>query len=296
MISESMHQPMFPGDQFASHYATVNGLRMHYIDEGQGDAVVLVHGNPTWWYYFRNLITVLRKRFRVIVPDHIGSGMSDKPRSFEYTLKNHIDNLAALFDRLHLSTTSLVLHDWGGAIGLGAAAQREVGLEKLVILNTAAFRSNRIPLRIRVCRWPLIGALLVKGCNAFARGATFMAVAQPMKRDLAAAYVKPYTSWKTRIGVHEFVKDIPLHPRHRSYQTLVDVERYVDRLAGNPPEMAIIWGGRDFCFNDHFYHEWRRRFPAAHSHYFDDCGHYILEDGAGRVEPLIENFLSGSST
>ena len=135
MISESMHQPMFPGDQFASHYATVNGLRMHYIDEGQGDAVVLVHGNPTWWYYFRNLITVLRKRFRVIVPDHIGSGMSDKPRSFEYTLKNHIDNLAALFDRLHLSTTSLVLHDWGGAIGLGAAAQREVGLEKLVILN-----------------------------------------------------------------------------------------------------------------------------------------------------------------
>lgn len=283
---------MLPDYPFTSRYATINGVRMHYLDEGRGDVVTLVHGNPTWSFYFRRVIALLSTRFRVIVPDHIGSGWSDKPQLFDYTLKNHIDNLAALFDELGVNKTSLVVHDWGGAIGLGTIALHHIGLEKLVILNTAAFRSSRIPLRIRICRWPLLGDVLVKGCNGFAAAATFMAVAEPMQKEIAAAYVKPYSSWRNRIGVHEFVKDIPMKPGHRSYQTLVDIEHYVDELVQEPPPMAIIWGGKDFCFNRSFYDEWRRRFPTAENHYFDNYGHYILEDGAGRVEPIIGKFLS----
>lgn len=265
---------------------------MHYLDEGQGEVVTLVHGNPTWSFYYRHVISLLSKHFRVIVPDHIGCGLSDKPESFDYTLKNHIDNLSALLNELGVKKTSMVVHDWGGAIGLGTAAFHAIEIEKIVILNTAAFRSNRIPLRIRICRWPLCGEFLVKGLNGFAVAATFMAVTQPMGKDIAAAYVKPYSSWKNRIAVHEFVKDIPLKPEHRSYRTLVELERYLDRLAEEPPPMAIIWGGKDFCFNDHFYNEWRRRFPNAEYHYFKQYGHYILEDGMGDVEPIIDKFLS----
>lgn len=282
---------MIPDFQFNSQYVTVNGARMHYVDEGKGETVTLVHGNPTWSYYYRNIIKLLSKRYRVIVPDHIGCGLSDKPSSFAYTLKNHIDNLSALLCELGVKKTSLIVHDWGGAIGLGAAAFHDIELEKLVVLNTAAFRSTRIPLRISICRWPLLGDFLVKGLNGFAVAATFMAVARPMKREVAAAYVKPYSSWRNRIAVHEFVKDIPLKPGHRSYQTLVDLERYVDGLADQPPPMIILWGGKDFCFNDHFYEEWRRRFPTAEYHYFENFGHYILEDGKGFVEPIIEKFL-----
>jgi len=283
---------MLPEFQFKSRYVTINGHRMHYIDEGRGDVITMVHGNPTWSYYFRHLVAALSKNYRVIVPDHIGCGLSAKPQTFEYTLKNHIDNLAALLNTLGITSTSLIVHDWGGAIGLGAAALHRIEIEKLVVLNTAAFRSTRIPLRIRICRWPLVGAFLVRGLNGFARTASFMAVTNPMSRETAAAYVQPYSSWGNRVAVHEFVRDIPLKEGHRSYQTLVDLERFVDKLAENPPPMTIIWGGRDFCFNDHFYNEWRSRFPAAEHHYFENHGHYILEDGHGQVEPIIETFFA----
>lgn len=288
MLADSL---MLPEYQFNSRYLNVNGHRMHYLDEGDGETVVLVHGNPTWSYYYRNLAKLLSKRFRVVVPDHIGCGLSDKPASYDYTLKNHIDNLSVLLTQLGIRKTSLVVHDWGGAIGLGAAALHNLEVEKLVVLNTAAYRSKRIPFRISICRWPLLGDLLVKGLNGFAAAATFMAVSRPMEKEIAAAYVRPYSSWRNRIAVHEFVKDIPLKPMHRSYQTLVDIERYVDGLAENPPPMTILWGGKDFCFNDHFYDEWTRRFPGAEHCYFDNFGHYILEDGRGQVEPMIDEFL-----
>lgn len=265
---------------------------MHYLDEGEGEVVTLVHGNPTWSYYFRHLITQLSGKFRVIVPDHIGCGLSDKPGNFKYTLENHIKNLSSLLNELGVTRTSLVVHDWGGAIGLGTAGSSNLELTGVVILNTAAFRSQRIPLRISICRWPLLGELLVKGLNGFARAATYMATAKPMDRKTAAAYVKPYSSWKNRIAVHEFVKDIPLQAGHRSYQTLVKLEQYIDKLAEDPPPMTMLWGGKDFCFNDHFFDEWRHRFPSMEYHYFEKYGHYILEDGHGHVEQIIDDFLS----
>ncbi len=284
-------RPTFPDYSFAANYVQTPGGTMHYVDEGSGPVVVMLHGNPTWSYYYRHLAAALSSRFRVIVPDHIGCGFSDKPDGYDYSLNNHINNISHLLYHLHIDSCSLVVHDWGGAIGIGYATRHIASIRHLVILNTAAFRSRRIPLRIRICRWPLLGAIIVRGLNGFARPATFMAVQKPMAKEVAAAYLAPYGSWRQRIGIHQFVKDIPLSPNHPSYQTLVDIEHGLDRFAELQTPALIVWGGKDFCFNDHFYKQWTTRLPHAHRHYLADAGHYVLEDGHGAVEPLIASFL-----
>ena len=276
---------------FASKYLQLSQGRLHYLDEGAGPAVVMVHGNPTWSYYYRNLVKTLSSRFRVIVPDHLGCGLSDKPLDFDYTLENHIDNLLLLLNHLEIERTSMVVHDWGGPVGLGAAADEGVELEKLVILNTAAFRSTRIPFRIRICRWPLIGKFLVQGLNGFAGAAVFMAVEKKMAKEVAKGYLSPYDSWNHRLAVYEFVKDIPMNPAHRSYSTLVRIEKSLETIKNRRVPAAIFWGGKDFCFNDYFYEQWKDRMPEAEFHYFKDWGHYVLEDGKGRIETLIDQFL-----
>lgn len=254
----------------------------------------MVHGNPTWSYYYRHLITQLAKTHRVIAVDHLGCGLSDKPHGYPYRLRNHIDNLESLLRHLHVDSYSLIVHDWGGAIGLGVAGRNPAALERLVILNTAAFRSQRIPWRIRVCRWPLIGSLLVRGLNGFAGPAVFMAVTRRLRPEVAKAYLAPYDSWRNRVAVYGFVRDIPLAPSHPSYAALKEVEEGLPALAARAVPTIICWGGRDFCFNDHFYQEWRARFPSADCHYFPEAGHYVLEDVRSEISALLETFFAGN--
>ncbi|MEJ2136942.1 MAG: alpha/beta fold hydrolase [Desulfofustis sp.] len=277
---------------FNSRYLALSQGRLHYLDEGEGDTVVLVHGNPTWSYYYRNLLRALSRRFRVIVPDHMGCGLSDKPSEYDYTLENHIANLQSLLEYLGVSRTSMVVHDWGGPIGIGAAADERLDLERLAILNTAAFRATRIPLRISLCRWPVIGKLLVQGLNAFAGAALFMAVTKKMNRQTAEGYLHPYSNWRNRRAIYEFVKDIPLQTAHRSYETLVRIEKHLRVMKESDVAAAIFWGGKDFCFNDYYYEQWKTHLPQAEFHYYPDWGHYLLEDGKGEIEKCIEEFLS----
>jgi haloalkane dehalogenase len=287
---------LYPEYPFPSHFATIDGHLLHYIDEGAGRVIVMVHGNPTWSYYYRHLIALLSKTYRVIAIDHLGCGLSDKPQKYPYQLKNHIDNLQALLRQLRINSYSLIVHDWGGAIGLGVAGRYPAAIEKLVILNTAAFRSQRIPWRIRLCRWPFIGSLLVRGLNGFAGPAVFMAVTRRLRPDVARAYLAPYDSWQNRVAVYGFVRDIPLTTAHPSYATLQKVEEGLQALAARDVPVCICWGGMDFCFNDHFYEEWRRRFPRAECHYFKDAGHYVLEDALSEIKPLLVNFFADSSS
>jgi len=144
-------------------------------------------------------------------------------------------------------------------------------------------------LRIAVCRWPLLGPLLVRGLNGFARAATFMAVTRPMRPEIARSFIAPYDSWRHRIAVLRFVEDIPMDEGHPSWSTLLAVEASLVRLRQCP--LLLCWGGRDFCFNDTFYQEWRRRFPLAEAHYFATANHYVLEDALAEIQPLVENFL-----
>ncbi len=269
--------------------ASVDGHNLSYLDEGEGPVIVMLHGNPTWSFFYRNLVLKLRDRYRIIVPDHLGCGLSDKPQGYDYILENHINNIEELLNQLNIDRYSLVVHDWGGAIGMGLATRLPERLVSAVVMNTAAFRSGRIPLRINICRTPLLGDIIIRGFNGFAWPATFMAVRKKMPREVARGYLAPYNSWADRIAILCFVRDIPLLPEDRSYETIVKIEKGLEKLIDKP--MLLAWGGRDFCFNREFYDEWVARFPGAEKHYFPEAGHYLLEDEGETIIPLIESFL-----
>ncbi len=266
---------------------------MSYLDEGprSDEAVLMVHGNPTWSLYYRNLVRALAPDLRCIVPDHVGMGLSEKPASYSYMLASRIADVEALVDSLQLRRIHLVVHDWGGAIGFGFAARRPSAIGRIVILNTAAFLSSDIPVRISLCRAPLLGPLLVRGANGFAWPATRMAM---HRRALTAlekrAYLFPYNSWAARVGVDAFVRDIPLAPAHPSWPALAETAMGLREFRSHPTR--IIWGGADFCFNDRFLARWKNILPGAEVHRIADAGHYILEDAA-EAAPLAESFLRG---
>jgi pimeloyl-ACP methyl ester carboxylesterase len=278
---------------FASHYLDVGGPRMHYVDEGTGPAVVMLHGNPTWSFYYRELIAALRSDHRVIAPDHIGCGLSDKPRRYPYTLATHIDNLERLLEHLGLDDVALAVHDWGGAIGFGLAARRPDRVSRFIVFNTAAF-FGPVPRRIRMCRLPVLGPLAVRGANAFARGAVWMACKSRsrMTPEVRAGYLLPYGSYAHRIAILRFVRDIPMRPGDCSYALLESIEAALPRFRDRP--MIILWGMADFCFNERFLNGWIERFPEAQVHRFSQAGHYVLEDAAEQIMPLVCRFLERS--
>ena len=282
---------------FASHFAELPGGRMHYLDEGPKDAPVLLmlHGNPTWSFYYRNLVRSFSDTHRTIAPDHLGCGLSDKPQDYSYTLANHIENLERLIDRLELRSVTLVLHDWGGAIGMGLAVKRPELVDRFVILNTAAFPAERMPWAIGLCRIPGLGALTIRGFNAFARGALMSCVVhrERLTPEVKAGYLMPYDSWKNRVANLRFVQDIPMSEEHPGYALLVEIGEKIGQFSDRP--MLICWGAKDFVFDDWFFGEWKRRFPRAEAHYFIDAGHYVLEDAHERIVPHMRRFLRGAS-
>ncbi len=277
-------------DQLATP-TSAGPVKMHYIDEGSGPVVLMLHGNPTWSFYYRNLVLRLSAAgYRCIVPDHVGCGLSDKPQDYPYTLKRRIEDVERLLDHLAIKRFSLVVHDWGGAIGCGLAGRRPEALEKLVLLNTAAFLSKRIPLRIASIKVPVLGQAIIRGLNGFAGPAAIMSVKTPLSPAVKAGMLWPYRSWADRVAVWNFVKDIPLHEGHPSYATLAEVEAGLAKLKGKP--VQIVWGGKDFCFNMHFYKRWQEIFPQAELRLHEKCGHYILEDGGELVWKQIRDFIN----
>lgn len=277
---------------FQSHFLNLDGVRYHYLDEGPPDAppVVMLHGNPTWSFYYRNLITPLSQTHRVIVPDHIGCGLSDKPQQYPYTLAQHLANVERLVQHLELPPFALVVHDWGGVIGSGYATRHPDMVTRLVIFNTAAFVLKKLPKRILMCRPGFFGGLLVRGLNGFAGLATWQGVAQPMPSAVRAGLLAPYNNWHNRIAIHRFVQDIPWEENHPTRPLLREIDENLARLQHHP--MLIIWGAQDFVFTEaDFFAEWQRRFPHAKTHVFEDAGHYVIEDAHERIVPLVEDFL-----
>lgn len=264
---------------------------MSYLDEGPRGApvVLMVHGNPSWSFLYRSLVLALRDRFRCIVPDHLGCGLSDKPADFDYHLRAHIENLGALVDHLGISRAHLAVHDWGGPIGLGLARRRPGFVDRLVVFNTGAFPSTRIPKRIAVCRLPWIGALLVRGLNGFSGAAVSMAVARPLPAGVRQAYLWPHRSWADRVAVREFVRDIPLGPGHRTQAEIEAIGASLETLRDRPA--LIVWGGRDWCFDDEFLEEFKRRLPGARVVRLPDAGHWLLEDEPETVAREVTTFL-----
>jgi pimeloyl-ACP methyl ester carboxylesterase len=283
---------------FERHWLDLDGLRYHYLDEGEGEVVVAVHGNPTWSFYYRDLVKALSDDWRVVVPDHMGCGLSDKPsdEEYDYTLSRRIDDFGALMDDLDLNDINLVVHDWGGMIGLAWAVRNRERIKRLVILNSAAFhlpKSKRFPWQLWMVRNTPLGPLMVRGFNGFARGAASLACTRKaLSKEVRDGYCAPYDSWADRIATLRFVQDVPLRPGERGYDIVSDTAGRLDELSDRP--VLVCWGDKDFVFDHHFLEEWLRIYPEAEVHRFPDCGHYILEDASEEIIPLIRHFLTST--
>ena len=283
---------------FEGRFLDLDGIRMHYLDEGDGPPVVMVHGNPTWSYYYRHLVLALRESHRVVVPDHIGCGLSDKPGedAYPYRLERRVEELERLIDHAELDgKVTLVVHDWGGIIGMAWAVRHPERVERLVILNTSGFHlpaGKRVPLSLRLSR-SVLGAFLVRGLNLFCRGALrYCATQRRLTPGERRAYLAPYDSWDHRLAVHRFIQDIPIRPTDPGYDTVSEVQAGLDHFRNTPT--LLLWGMRDFVFDPSYLEEWERRMPHARVHRYEGAGHYVLEDAREEILSLVESFVSGA--
>ena len=273
------------------------GLSLSYLDEGprDGEVVVMLHGNPSWSYYWRNLVVGLSDKYRCIVPDHIGMGFSDKPddRDYVYTLQSRIDDLSALLEHLGIKgPVTLAVHDWGGMIGFGWALTHAAQVKRLVITNTAAFplpSAKKMPWQLSLGRDSKFGAFLIRAFNAFSSGASYQGVETKMPADVRRAYVSPYNNWNNRISTLRFMQDIPLHPGDKAWALVEAAGQRLPQFADRPA--FIGWGLKDFVFDKHFLAGFRKALPQAQVTAFEDAGHYVLEDKQAELVPAIRKFL-----
>jgi pimeloyl-ACP methyl ester carboxylesterase len=289
-----MVNPLYP---FNGHFLARPGGKLHYLDEGAGEPIVMLHGNPTWSFYYRNLILALRDNFHCIVPDHIGCGLSDKPpvSAYDYSLKSRIDDLEALLDHLNLrENLTLILHDWGGMIGMAFAARHPERIKRIIASNTGAFPlppSKPLPWSLRLGRNTRLGAWLILQHNAFCRlAAKWCVKRRPLPPDVRAMYLQPYDSPEHRVAVLKFVQTIPLKPSDPGYDITSDTAASLVKFANVPT--LLLWGMKDFVFDRHFLAEWQRHFPHAETHTWPDCGHYLLEDATEEVIMRVREFLA----
>lgn len=301
-----------PGYPFTPRRFEVRpGIAMSYLDQGprEGEVVVMLHGNPSWSYYWRKLVSGLSDKYRCIVPDHVGMGLSDKPDdggglahphgrgapAYDYTLACRVEDLQALLRHAGIDDTTpvtLAVHDWGGMIGFGWALSHASQVKRLVITNTAAFplpAAKPMPWQIALGRDSLFGSFIIRAFNAFSGGASYLGVAKKLPADVRRAYVAPYDSWAHRISTVRFMQDIPLSPADRAWALLEAAGRALPAFADRPA--FIGWGLKDFVFDRHFLDGFRRALPAAQVSAFDDAGHYVLEDKAAELVPAIRRFL-----
>ncbi|MCP4745078.1 MAG: alpha/beta fold hydrolase [Desulfobacteraceae bacterium] len=291
-IDISAFQKHYP---FRSHFHRIGNLRYHYIDEGHGEPLVMVHGNPTWSFYFRKLIKTFKKTHRVIAPDHIGCGLSDKPRdNYDFILQRRVDDFSELLRHLNLKRpVTLVLHDWGGMIGLAWALDNLNKVSRIILTNTSGFfppGNKDIPWRLKVIRKPNpVMQWLVLRINLFARAALYMAPKKKLPGKIKKGLIAPYNCPGNRLSTLKFVQDIPLNANDPSGYIVNRVEQNLERIGKRP--VLILWGGRDFVFDYDYFNQWRKKLPEAETHYFKNAGHYLFEDEPDNTTRLIKEFL-----
>lgn len=275
---------------FKSHFHKIKDYNFHYIDEGAGNTILMLHGNPSWSFMYRRLIADLSLSNRVVVPDHLGCGLSDKPQDYFYRLETHIDNLESLVLDLELENITLIVHDWGGAIGMGLAVRYPQRIKRLIILNSAAFSIDAIPWRLLACKTPWLGEFLIRRLNLFCLAATHMTTKNKLDHRIAQAMFMPYDNYEDRVAVNRFVQDIPMKPEDTSYELLLEIEHGLWMLRENP--VCIVWGMCDWVFTPVFLRKWMMYYPQADVLQLPDAGHYLLEDDYEEARDFIKNFLA----
>jgi len=267
-------------------------LYMNVVDEGPKNAPVILflHGNPTWSFIWRHAINALKKTHRCIAIDHIGCGFSDRPQSYDYTLSQHAQNVHALLEYLEVKTFFLVMHDWGGMIGMKVATDKPERVVGFSAMNTGAFMGP-LPPSIASIKVPWFGKTAVLQFNAFVRVALKRCIhkKERLTEAIKEAYTQPYNNPHDRLATLRFVEDVPQSDAHPTASVVKSVDQKLHLFKEKPA--LLIWGEEDFCFSPVFRKGWQERFPKAITHTFDDASHYIFEEYPDEVATLLQEFI-----
>jgi haloalkane dehalogenase len=275
---------------FKSRWMDLSAGRMHYVDEGEGDPFLLVHGTPTWSFEWRHLIRAFAPTHRCIAADHIGFGLSDRPPNFSYTPEAHAENLARFVERLDPGPFTLIVHDYGGPIGLPLCLRHPERVERLVLLNTWmwSFTGDRDMERKARIAGGRLGRLLYRWANLSLRVITPQAYADKSKltREIHRQFLERFPDrWSREAVLWSLAK--ALLGSSRYYDSLW---REREKLRGRPA--LIVWGMKDPAFQPRQLARWREVLPSARVMELEDVGHWPHEEAPDRVISEIRDFLS----
>ncbi|WP_428486175.1 alpha/beta fold hydrolase [Rhodopila sp.] len=300
MTHEVLGLPAAARDQwpFAPKFARVNGWRMHYVDEGEGDPVILLHGNPTWGFLYRDVIgPLVRSGRRVVVPDMIGFGLSEKPtRESAHTLDGHIADLSGLVRQLQLTRVTVVCHDWGGPTGLSFAMSQPERVRALVVMSTWAWPDPPGAFHSRIFPWrtmhaPLVGPYLLGRHNVLASRGVYLSVVnrEKFRRVAQPAYEAVLPDAETRLLTWVWPRWIPLDESARARERFAWLER---ELAATKLPAMIIWGREDDVFDAAtFANRFKTLLPHAEGPHLVTGRHFLQEDSGPEIAELVSAFL-----
>jgi haloalkane dehalogenase len=280
---------------FTPHYLDLGHFQMHYVDVGAGDPVVLLHGDPTWGFLYRAFIPALAGRGRCIVPDHMGMGKSGVPElPYPYRLQHHVANLESLLLALDVRDLTLVLHDWGGPVGLGFALRQPARIKRLVLMNTWGFArwpGAPLPRLLEIIRSPR-GETFVLEKNGYPRPALLGTTARPerLTPDVLDAYLAPFPTPDSRRALLCWSRDIPMVEGDPSYAEMLRIEDGLAAFATIP--VLLVWGMQDPVLPPAVLQRWQAVFPGATTREIDGASHFLQEDAPEPVLDAVLGFLA----
>lgn len=282
---------------FRPNLKTINGFKMHYVDEGEGEPIVCLHGEPTWGYLYRKFIPSLSKTNRVIVPDHMGFGKSDVPQDMPYTLAQHIDNLTKLVLELDLEDLTLVGQDWGGPIMFGFAVNYPDRIKRLVIMNTGIgvypedTKTWVSDLVAKGTYEKILGNLKKSLPNLLAGG---VGKETRITETMIRAYTAPFPNKASCKGAMAFPLDIPVGRNHPSASLMHSILERRNLLRDK--NKVIIWGLKDPVFPRMILDWWLQTYPGTEVHELPEASHFLQEDAPDKIVKIIQEFLYKTKT
>ena len=273
---------------FKHHYFKVNDTTMHYVDEGEGEVLLFVHGTPSWSFEFRNVIKFLSKKYRCIAIDHIGFGLSEKPAKYDYTVQNHTASLLKLITHLQLNQFTMLVHDFGGIIGLAAAEQIPEKIKGLVILNTWCRSIQDEPeyKKMKMILGSPLMPLLYRYLNFSAKYILPAAFGERSRLtpEIHQHFLRPFSKASERKGTIAFAKSLL-----RDQDYYASVGKKLTILKDKP--VLIIWGMKDEFITEKHLLWVQEQFPGSKVVRYDDAGHFVLEEKSVVAGPVIAEFM-----
>jgi haloalkane dehalogenase len=272
---------------FADHWFDYNGAAIHYVDEGRGLPVLMLHGNPTWSFLYRDIIKGVTGVCRAIAPDYPGFGFSEHPSGYGYTAREHAAAIEALIDHLNLPRFVLVVQDWGGPIGMSVAVKRPQQIAGLVILNTWAWPSRGKMILFSHLMGDALGRWVIRRFNFFAKGVVPGSISRKDHKtpEILKAYTDPFPTPESRIGTWVFPRQIRMNDAW-----LAETERGLERLRDKPVEM--VFAMKDPAFGrESVIERWKSYFSNVTVERIPDANHYIQEDAPDRIVAAIKRVI-----